>query len=279
MQHQQAQDQQDPPPHNVVVEIDPDERAVTYFTSRVDERAWQVGEPFHDPDYGDHFLLLLPVQAAQCVQQDQRLEPREGSLSLRNFAKRRPTREEAVANVHPRRLSAEDLRAMRDWDIASYFADREHSCETLGCEAWDDEDGNHDSTCPWNDVCGNELEALGLALHHRDPTFWQRLRKLSATPELVTEANAILLPKAPQTQRANPPRLAACAARRRTGTRARGRRAAPARRTSASRGSPDGDPDSSEPPRLTLWRHPRFGSATPNLLRLLVRAQAEEAQR
>ncbi len=255
MQDQQAQDQQDPAPHNVVVEVDPDERAVTYLTCRVVERGWQVGEPFHDPVYGDHFLL-------------------------RNFAERRSIREEAVANVHPRRLSAEDLRAMRDWDIASYFADREHSCETLGCEAWDDEDGNHDSTCPWNDVCGNELEALGLALHHRDPKFWERLRKLSATPELVAEANAILLPKAPQTQRASLPRLAACAARRRTGTRARGRRAAPARRTSASRGSPDGDDGPGEPPpELRLWRHPRFGSATPNLLRLLVRAQAEEVAR
>jgi hypothetical protein len=264
------QDQQHPAPYelNVVVEIDPDERAVTYQTSRVDERDWQVGEPFHDP------------QEAVAVGMVEVYGDDDAAFLLRNFAKRRSIREEAATNVHPRRLSAEDLRAMRDWDIACCFADREHSCETLGCEAWDDEDGNHDSTCPWNDVCGNELEALGLALHRRDPTFWERLRKLSATPELVTEANAILLPKAPQTQRANPPRLAACAARRRTGTRARGRRAAPARRTSASRGSPDGDDGSGPPPpELRLWRHPRFGSATPNLLRLLVRAQAEEAQR
>lgn len=54
-----------------------------------------------------------------------------------------------------------------------------------------------------------------------------------------------------------------------------------ARRSSASSttssADPGGDPpDSPEPPRLTLWRHPRFGSATPNLLRLLVRAQAKE---
>jgi hypothetical protein len=53
-----------------------------------------------------------------------------------------------------------------------------------------------------------------------------------------------------------------------------------ARRTAASSPTSSSDPpDSPEPPRLTLWRHPRFGSATPNLLRLLVRAQAEEAQR
>lgn len=55
-----------------------------------------------------------------------------------------------------------------------------------------------------------------------------------------------------------------------------------ARRTSSSSRTSSCDPgdhDSSEPPRLTLWRHPRFGSATPNLLRLLVREQAAEAQR
>jgi hypothetical protein len=66
--------------------------------------------------------------------------------------------------------------------------------------------------------------------------------------------------------------------------RPRGTGARPARRAAASSSTsgsdPGDDPPGEPPPRLTLWRHPRFGSATPNLLRRLVRAQvAEEAQR
>jgi hypothetical protein len=53
-----------------------------------------------------------------------------------------------------------------------------------------------------------------------------------------------------------------------------------ARRSSASSTTSSADPgdDGSEPPppQPRLWRHPRFGLCSPNLLRLLVRAQVEE---
>jgi hypothetical protein len=56
-----------------------------------------------------------------------------------------------------------------------------------------------------------------------------------------------------------------------------------ARRTAASSSSSSADPGDDgpgePPPELRLWWHPRFGSASPNLLRLLVRQQAAEAQR
>lgn len=38
--------------------------------------------------------------------------------------------------------------------------------------------------------------------------------------------------------------------------------------SSGSRGDPDDDP---EPPRLRLWRHPKWGACSPNLLKLLIR--------
>lgn len=56
-------------------------------------------------------------------------------------------------------------------------------------------------------------------------------------------------------------------------TRARERRPAGARRpaaSSATSGSDPGDPDSSEPPRLTLPRHPRYGPCSPSLLAVLL---------
>jgi hypothetical protein len=62
----------------------------------------------------------------------------------------------------------------------------------------------------------------------------------------------------------------------RVASRSRERRAAPARRTSSSSttsGSDPGGSDSSDPPpppEPKLWRHPRHGLGSPNLLRLLV---------
>jgi hypothetical protein len=64
----------------------------------------------------------------------------------------------------------------------------------------------------------------------------------------------------------------------RQASRPRARRTSSSSRTSSCDPGSDGEPPP-PPPRLTLWRHPRFGSATPNLLRLLVRQQAEEASR
>jgi hypothetical protein len=49
-------------------------------------------------------------------------------------------------------------------------------------------------------------------------------------------------------------------------TRSRGSRRG-TRASSSSSDDPGGDP---EPPGLRLWRHPRWGAATPNLLRLLL---------
>ncbi len=250
-----------------VVEID-DDAATTFFTSNVDGANWHHAAPFHDP---------FEVTAAGMVEV---YGDGDAACSLSAFEKYRAVREEALRNVCLRRLSADDLRGMRDWDMACYFGDREHSCELHGCEAWYDEDGDHDNNCPWSQVLGDEMEAHGLALHRRDPTFWERLRKLGATPEVVAEANAILHPKAPKAQHSTPPRPRPCASRRRTGTRSRGRRAAPARRTAtASRGSPSDDDGPSPPPELKLWRHERYAKVTPALLRVLLAVEREEAGR
>lgn len=229
------------PYEDEVVEIELDAMATTVFTSNGHERDWHHTAPFHD----------LSVYAV---------------------------RKRNERNVCHRHLSADDLRDMRDWDLACYFGDREYGCAEHGCEAWYDEhgDGEHVNCCPWSQVIGDELEAHGLELHRRVPTFWERLRKLGATPEVVAEANAILHPKAPTAHHSTPSRPLPCASRRRTGTRSRGRRAAPSRRITATRGSPsDDDGPSPPPPGLKLWRHPHFGAVSPNMLRLLL----EEAKR
>lgn len=50
--------------------------------------------------------------------------------------------------------------------------------------------------------------------------------------------------------------------------------------SSASSGTDpgDGDSDPEPPPGLSLWRHPRLGRCTPNLLRVLLRANREEGR-
>jgi len=65
-------------------------------------------------------------------------------------------------------------------------------------------------------------------------------------------------------------RVGGRAPRLRTNHRTRGS----ARSTRAGPSSSDDPPDESdsEPPRLRLWRHPRFGSCSPNLLRVIVEA-------
>jgi len=56
----------------------------------------------------------------------------------------------------------------------------------------------------------------------------------------------------------------------------RASRGSAARHRGSRRGASRGDPDDgeSEPPGLRLWRHPRYGRVTPNLLKLLVAARA-----
>jgi hypothetical protein len=71
--------------------------------------------------------------------------------------------------THLRRLSLENLRAMRAWDKTRFVAGMENDER-------------------------RELEAHGFALEGGDPAFWPRLRKLGATPEMLAQANAILFP-------------------------------------------------------------------------------------
>jgi hypothetical protein len=193
------------------------------------ERAWHDSEPFTDGrESGDI--------GAACVYGDE-----EAAWRLRNSARERELRERGLNETHLRRLTPDDLRKMLAWD-RDHFLEHLDLCGSFGCDEDNDE---HEDICPWSNHCGHELEAHGLALHRGDPTFWERLRKLGATPEVVTDANAILLPQRKETERSARPNLSICTARRRTRARSRGRRSAPSRRTrTASRGSPD---DSGEP--------------------------------
>lgn len=123
------------------------------------------------------------------------------------------------------------------------------------------------------------LAAIRL-LSERDPTFMPRLRKLGATPELVREANNTLGGHefAREAKQRIRPAPAPIVATRRTCTRARSSRgAAPGRRqgtrrvAGGSRAGPSDDPGESEPPGLRLWRHPKWGATSPDLLRILLR--------
>ena len=161
-------------------------------------------------------------------------------------------------------VSAGDLRTMRDFDMLLYFG-------SVEIDDWED----------FPAECSMELQAIGVRLFRRDRTFWTRLRKLGPTPALVAEANAILRPR--RLREANAARPGQHARRPRGSAPGQGRASrrehrAPSRRrsTSASRGSPDSDDGPSPPPpELKLWRHPHYGAASPNLLRLLL----EEAKR
>jgi hypothetical protein len=117
----------------------------------------------------------------------------------------------------------------------------------------------------------------GLAAHMR------LMQQMDAPLRAAEQARKLFAPLAAMARRAT----AAARERRRAkqGRRAAARQNRPrARRSSASSttssADPGGDPpDSPEPPRLTLWRHPRYGLCSPAMLRLLVRQQAEEASR
>jgi hypothetical protein len=176
-------------------------------------------------------------------------------------------RERALSEASLRRLSAEDLRAMRVWDMTRYLDDCENTCELFECENWHEDNDKHEDVCPWSKHCGHELELHGLALHRGDPTFWERLRKLGVTPEIVAQANAILHPERNEAKRqARPNRSVCIPARHRTRARSRGRRSAPARRVStASRGSPGDDgPGEPEPARRhKAWHHSAIGRPLP----------------
>jgi hypothetical protein len=49
-----------------------------------------------------------------------------------------------------------------------------------------------------------------------------------------------------------------------------------ARSTSSADGGSDDDPPAPPPPSLRLWRHPRFGPITPELLAVLFRVYRDE---
>ena len=236
------------------------------------ERHWYTCEPFHDPTEDD---ALAEAAVYGCD---------EAWARLRDHQTLRDMRRHAASHLQARTLSAADLRSMRAWDKACYW-DRPsapHVCEIHGCDDHDHDSGRHDEGCPWSAWCGDGLEAHGQALHEGDPTFWDRLRRLGATPELVAEANAILQPArhALRTRRQRPTTNRS-GARRRTGQRNRGTGSRPAPRRTTTRSSArsgdsgDDGPAAPSPPAVHLWRHPVFGAVTPALLRILVReAQA-----
>jgi hypothetical protein len=181
---------------------------------RLHEDAWFANEPFlRDED------MLTPADLADTM--------RARDEQLRGYYQRYCS---LLEDVRPRRVSAEDLRPMLDWDRACYFED---ACAGAGAEP-----------------CGPELEALGFALHRGDPTFFERLRKLGATPATVRQANEILLPKDVDVEAAPVrPSRTVCPAQRRTHARPRGRRSAPGRRvvSGSAGGGSSGDPAEDEP--------------------------------
>jgi hypothetical protein len=202
------------------------------------ERTWHVSAPFSDPREIAN-VALVEVYGDE-----------EAAWRLRASAQSRSQREQALSEVRLRRLSGDDLRAMCNWDRENYFEDCHRACEVYGCGDWHQDNGEHDDLCPLSKYCGQELEMHGLVLHRRAPTFWERVRKLGATPEIVTQANAILHPLKKEVKRSARQNLSACNPRRRTRARSRGRRSAPVRRVrTASRGSPGDEPEPGESPR------------------------------
>jgi hypothetical protein len=212
-------------------------------------------EPEHD-GVSDH-------ESAWC-KSDPFLRP-EHLWTPQDLADRRRANELVVSRLRPRRLSADELRSMLTWDRSCYFGDLQVMCDLHGCEV-DGTTIRHAAQCPWKQHCGEELEVHGLALHHGDPAFWERLRKLGVTPEIVIQANAILHPKRARACRSARPNTAVCANRRRTCARPRARRSTPSRRVrTASRGSP-GDDGSGEP-EPAGGHEPRHHSLREGMLR------------
>jgi len=132
---------------------------------------------------------------------------------------------------------------------------------------------------------GIDVLAAGRLLAERDRTFWPELRKLGPTPELLRRANTILAGhEYEREQHRSRPRPRTITFTRPVCSRAReSRRTAPGRHQGSRRvssrsagGGSSGDPDpsdSAEPELgLHLWRHARFGSCSPNLLRVIVEA-------
>jgi hypothetical protein len=199
------------------------------------ERAWQISLPFSS-GRGPEDAGCVAVYGDE-----------EAAWRLRAEAQSRDMRERALNETHLRRLSLEDLRAMRAWDMAHFFDDCEDPCELLGCGDWQKDNGEHEGACPWSKHCGYELEVHGDALHRADPTFWSQLRKLGPTPELLARANAILHPERQEAKRPVRPNRAVRVVPRARARSSCGGPRRPGPRRVARAHAPPGGPDSDEP--------------------------------
>src|ERR1700689_5510107 len=122
------------------------------------QRAWDGSEPFSDGG---------EIENAGCAAI---YGDKEAAWRLRSSAESRVLLGRALNEAHLRRLSADDLRAMREWDMTHYLDDCASTCELFECEDWHEDNGKHEDACPWSKHCGHELEVHGLPLHRGDPT-------------------------------------------------------------------------------------------------------------